>query len=311
MTLTKYISNLVPSVPFHRLARRSLPSTLKGWAFPASLLPVLLTVACFGVFCVWTIVISFTPSRLMPAYRFAGLEQYARLFETSRWWTAIENLGIYGLSLLAGCLVAGFLLAVLIDRGTRLSPFYRTIFLLPLSISFVVTGIVWQWLLNPALGIQSAVRALGWASFTFDWLVRSDRAIYTLAIAGVWQQAGMCMVLFLAALHGIDPDIWRAASLDGIPRWRTYASVIAPMLRPAFFTATVLLCATAAKSYDIVVTLTGGGPGFSSDLPAHFIIELMNRQELGMAAAGACMLLLTIAAAAAPYVYFEMKRRST
>ncbi|PTL84292.1 sugar ABC transporter permease [Vitiosangium sp. GDMCC 1.1324] len=269
----------------------------------------IITFLCFYVFVGWTVVISMTRSRLLPIYDFVGFDQYRRLFANDRWWTAMENLAIHGTLFILGCTVVGYALAILLDRGTRAESFFRTVFMLPLSMSFIVTGAIWQWLLNPTLGIQDAVRDLGWTEFVFNWLVRPDRAIYTLAVAGVWQQVGLCMALFLAGLRGIDPNIWKATRIDGIPTWRVYTHIITQMLRPVFFTVFVLLSSLVLKSFDLVVALTGGGPGFSSDLPARFVVDhILNRQELGLGAAGAFMMLCTIAAVVAPYFYLELRK---
>jgi glucose/mannose transport system permease protein len=270
-----------------------------------------ITFVCFFLFIAWTFLISLTPSRLLPTYDFAGWDQYRRLFANAHWWTAMGNLAIYAACVMFGCISLGYVLAVLIDRGVRWERLHRAVFMLPLSVSFVVTGLIWQWLLNPGLGIQQAVRDIGWASFVFDWLVRSDRAIYTIAIASIWQHAGICMALFLAGLRGLDPNVWKSTKVDGIPIWRVYAHVITPMLRPAFYTAAVLLFCTSLKAFDVVVTLTGGGPGFSSDLPGRFVVELIRRQELGMGAAGACVLLGTAVAAIGPYLYVESRRKKS
>ncbi len=274
------------------------------------LLPTVgIALVCYCVLVVWTVTISFTNSHLLPTYQFIGWHQYVRLFASARWWIATENLAIYGACLICGSTLFGYLLAILIDRGTRWVAVYRTILMLPLSVSYVASGVIWLWLLNPGLGIQHAVRDLGWQHFAFDWLVRSDRAIYTIAIVGIWQQSGLCMALFLAALRGIDPNIWKTSSLDGVPLWRMYLHVITPTLRSAFVTVAVLLFANAIKTYDLVVTLTGGGPGFSSDLPAYDVVELMNRHEIGMSAAGACLLLGTVAAIVGPFIYWELRRQ--
>jgi glucose/mannose transport system permease protein len=268
-----------------------------------------ITTVCFYVFIVWTFVISLTRSRLLPVYDIQGFVQYERLFATPRWWTAMANMAIHGTLFISGCVLLGYLLAILIDRGVRCEGIFRTIFMLPLSMSFIVTGIIWQWLLNPTFGIQAAVRGMGWTDFVFNWIVREDRAIYTVSIAGIWQQVGLCMALFLAGLRGIDPAIWRAARVDGIPTWRVYTDVITPALRPVFFTAIVLLAAMVLKAFDLVVALTGGGPGFASDLPARFVVDhILNRQELGLGAAGAFMMLCTVAAVVAPYLYYELKK---
>jgi glucose/mannose transport system permease protein len=289
-----------------RALRKPLPLQLSSLF---ALLPTAGIIAgVFFVFIGWTVVISFSASRLLPTYKFVGWAQYRRLLTNSRWWTCMENLGVYAVLLIGGCIGLGLLLAVLIDSAKK-EWLYRTLIMLPLSMSFVTTGLIWRWLLSPTIGIEHAVRDAGWTAFTFDWLVRSDRAIYTIALAGIWQQTGMCVSLFLAGLRGVDRRYWRVAQIDGIPVWRTYLHVILPQLRPAFFTAFILLFAVAAKSYDLVVTLTGGGPGFSSDLPAHFIVDQFARQELGMGAAGACILLLTVTATVGPYVYMEIRRQ--
>lgn len=276
-----------------------------------ALLPAgLITFVCFYLFIVWTFAISLTGSQLLPSWDFVGLMQYERLFASARWWTALGNMAIYGALFIVGCLSVGYLLAILIDRGVRAEGLYRTIFMLPLSMSFIVTGIIWQWMLNPGLGIQQAVRGFGFEEFAFNWLVRADRSIYAVALAGIWQQSGLCMALFLAGLRGVDPNIWKAAKVDGIPTWRVYASIVTPMLRPVFFTAAILLFSLVVKSFDLVVALTGGGPGFSSDLPARFVMEhILNRQELGLGAAGACMMLATIAAVVGPYLYAEIRQK--
>ena len=288
-----------------RAHRLSLNSCATLMLIPGACIALL----CFVVFTAWTALISLTDSRLLPNYQIAGWLQYRRLFASDHWWTATGNFVIYAACIVGGCILLGYALALLIDRGVRWGNVYRTIFLLPLSISFVVTGLIWRWLLEPGLGAQHALREAGWTSFTFDWLVRSDRAIYTIAMASIWQHVGIAMLVFLAALRGVDLNIWKIARVDGIPSWRMYVHVITPLLRPAFATAAMLLLCTAIKTFDVVVTLTSGGPGFSSDLPARFVVELMQRQELGMAAAGACLLLAAAAAAIGPYLYIEGRRR--
>lgn len=301
--------SLATAIPERRPRRRRLSG--KAVAQIALVPAMTITIVCFYAFVVWTFLISLTRSRLLPVYDIQGFFQYARLFATPRWWTAMSNMLIHGTLFISGCVLLGYLLAILIDRGVRAEGLFRTIFMLPLSMSFIVTGIIWQWLLNPTYGIQGTMRELGWTEFVFNWIVREDRAIYTISIAGIWQQVGLCMALFLAGLRGVDPTIWRAARVDGIPTWRVYTDIITPALRPVFFTAIVLLAALVLKAFDLVVALTGGGPGFSSDLPARFVVDhILNRQELGLGAAGAFMMLCTVAAVVAPYLYYEMKKPS-
>ncbi|MDP2699321.1 carbohydrate ABC transporter permease [Thalassospira sp.] len=299
--------------PAHLAARRQHPDRRwwrPDWTARVALIPALIiTIVCFYGFIVWTFIISLTRSRLLPVYNFTGFDQYARLFANERWWTSMQNLAIHGCLFIGGCVVIGYGLAILIDRGVRGEGLFRTMFMMPLSMSFIVTGVIWQWVMNPTLGLQEAVRDLGWVTFEFNWIVRQDRSIYTLAIAGIWQQVGLCMALFLAGLRNVDPNIWKASRVDGIPVWRVYLHIITPMMRTVFFTVFILMSAIVMKAFDLVVALTGGGPGFSSDLPARFVVDhILNRQELGMGAAGAFVLLCTVLAVISPYIYFELRK---
>ena len=149
---------------------------------------------------------------------------------------------------------------------------------------------------------------LGWTSFKFDWLVNSDMAIYTVVIAAVWQASGFVMAMFLAALRGVDQDIIRAAYMDGASLPRIYFGIIIPSIRPVFLSAIVVLAHLAVKSFDLVIALTGGGPGYSSDLPATFMYTMaFQRNQLGVGAASAMMMLATVMAIIVPYLYSELR----
>ena len=252
----------------------------------------------------WTVQLSLTNSRMLPSSEFAGLAQYQRLFGTARWSISIQNLLTFGLVYVLGTLVTGSLLAVAIDRRVRFESLWRTVLLYPYALSFIVTGLMWQWLMNPEIGIQATMRAAGLGWFTFDWTTRSDMAIYAVALAGIWQSAGLVMVLVLAGLRGIDADLWRATRIEGIPLWRTYASIVLPQLGPALATAFMLLTMGAVRTFDLVVALTNGGPGQSTEVPAKFIMDsLFARQDLGLATAGATVMLVTVMAVAVPILY--------
>lgn len=267
---------------------------------------LLAIVICFYATMAWTVYISFTRSRMLPNYQFVGLEQYARLFSTDRWNTALVNAFLFGGLMILGSLVIGVLLAVLLDRRVRCESAFRTIFLYPMSMSFIVTGLAWQWILTPGIGLQSFMRQLGWTSFQFDWLGNAQLAIYAVVCAAVWHQAGLIMVIMLAGLRNIDGEIWRAAKLDGIPVYRTYLSIVLPMLSPLLGVCIILLIEVVVKSYDLVVALTGGGPGFASDLPARFVIDsTFERGNLGLASAGAVVMLIAVAASLAPYIFLQ------
>jgi glucose/mannose transport system permease protein len=214
---------------------------------------------------------------------------------------SLENLVVFASLFILGCLAIGILLAILLDQRIRIEGALRTIYLYPMALSFIVTGTAWKWILNPGLGIERVAHDLGFESFTFDWLVNREMAIYTVVIAGVWQSSGYVMALFLAGLRSIDDEILKAAAVDGAGPWRTNGTIVLPMLRPVFLSAIIVLAHLAIKSFDLVVALTAGGPGIATDLPATFMYAYaFQRSELGLAAASAVMMLVTILAVVVP-----------
>ncbi|MDI6839038.1 MAG: sugar ABC transporter permease, partial [Rhizobiaceae bacterium] len=267
---------------------------------------ILVAVVIFLGGTIWTVVYSFTNSKLLPRLKFVGIEQYERLWVAPRWIVSIENLAIYGLFTLVFSLVIGFLLAALMDQKIRFENTFRTIFLYPFALSFIVTGLVWQWVLNPEFGIQSVVRSLGWTSFTFDPLYNSEIVIYGILIAGLWQGTGLVMCLLLAGLRGIDEDIWKAARVDGIPMWRTYLFIVIPMMRPVFITTLVIIASGIVRVYDLVVAQTSGGPGIASEVPAKYVYDYMfQAQNLGQGFAASTMMLITVSIIIIPWAYLE------
>ncbi|MEH6834977.1 MULTISPECIES: carbohydrate ABC transporter permease [Falsihalocynthiibacter] len=276
-------------------------------------LPMIATALVIFVGCtVWTVVHSFTKSKLLPKLDFVGLDQYDRLWSTNKWLISIENLAIFGFCSLVLSISIGFFLATLLDQKIRFENTIRTIILYPFALSFVVTGLAWQWILNPDFGIQNVVRSMGWESFNFDPLYNQDIVIYGILIAAMWQGTGLIMVLMLAGLRGIDQDIWKASRVDGIPRWKTYIFIVIPMMKPVFITALVLIASGIVKVYDLVVAQTNGGPGIASEVPAKYVIESMfKNQNLGQAFAASTMMLVTVLIILVPYAYLEFggKRR--
>src|SRR5882757_6036006 len=286
----------------HRLASR----LAVGMALsPAMLVVVVVYVGCTA----WTMWISLTASRMLPNSTFVGLRQYASLMGNERWQVSVMNLTVFGTLFLAASLALGFLLAVMIDQRVRAENLLRSIFLYPFSMSFIVTGLVWQWLLNPSLGIEKMGRDLGLDWFRFDWIVRQDMVIYTLVFAAVWHAAGLVMAIMLAGLRGVDPEIWKAARIDGLPPWRVYLAIVIPMLGPSFATASVLLATSVVRLYDLSVAMTNGGPGLASEVPAKFVMDhLFERGNLGLATAAATSMLITVAAVVVPFLYWQSRR---
>jgi glucose/mannose transport system permease protein len=290
--------------------RRSMLDAIQA-ALPKIVLgPTLLCSLIFVYgFIVWTGILSFTKSRMLPNYEFVGFAQYVALFENERWWVALRNLCIFGGLFIFFCLAIGLLLAILLDQKIRVEGVLRSIYLYPMALSFIVTGTAWKWILNPGLGVERLVQQMGFPGFTFDWLVNPQMSIYTVVIAGAWQSSGFVMALFLAGLRGIDDSIIKAAQVDGASMPRIYWSIIIPSLRPVFFSAVMILAHIAIKSFDLVMALTGGGPGFSSDLPATFMYAFgFTRNQIGLGSASAMMMLATVVAVIVPMMYSEVSR---
>ena len=258
----------------------------------------------------WNGYLSLSASRLLPNYEFAGVQQYVNLFESERFHVALSNMAIFGTLFVGGAMAIGLLLAVLLDQKIRAEGVLRTIYLYPMALSFIVTGTAWKWILNPGLGIEHLMRQWGFESFSFDWLVDPDKAIYCIAIAGVWQSAGFVMALFLAGLRGIDDSIVKAAQVDGASLPRIYWRILIPSLRPVFFSTLMVVSHLAIKSFDLVMALTAGGPGFATDLPATFMYAMaFSRGQIGLGAAAATVMLALVAAIVVPYLYSELRVR--
>ncbi|HIC08193.1 MAG TPA: sugar ABC transporter permease [Candidatus Lambdaproteobacteria bacterium] len=261
-------------------------------------------------FVLWTFYISLTKSKMLPRYEFWGIDQYFRLWSNPRWFIAVENLLIFTVLFVGICILIGILLSILLDQKIRAEGFLRTVYLYPMALSFIVTGTAWKWMLNPTMGIEKLFTDWGFTDFTFDWLVNRDMSIYTIVIAAVWQSSGFVMALFLAGLRSIDDEIVKAAKIDGASLYSIYITIILPMMRPVFMSSIVILLHISIKSYDLVIALTAGGPGISSDMPAVFMTQMaFHRSEIGLASASAVMMFLTVLAVVVPYLYSELRRQ--
>jgi glucose/mannose transport system permease protein len=268
-------------------------------------LPLLISVGHVVGFTAWTTWLSFTTSDLLPEYDWAGLRSYYGVLRSENTAIAYINLLLYGVGFVGLTTFAGFVLAVLIDQRIRAENVLRTIYLYPLAVSFVVTGTAWSWLFNPAQGIQKFVRSLGWADFRFDWIIDRDLAIWTIVIAAVWHGTGFAMALFLAGLRSIDPDLHKAAQIDGAGPARYYLRIAAPTIAPVAISVLVILLQYAIKTFDLVRAMTGGGPGIATTLPAVVVYDFMfQRGQLGRGSAAAVLLLLSLVVVLLPYYLY-------
>ena len=261
-------------------------------------------------FILFTLYLSFTDSKILPSFGWVGLANYEKLFGLRAWGIAVNNLLIFGSLYIVISCVIGLLLAIFLDQKIRAEGFIRTIYLYPMALSFIVTGTAWKWFLDPGIGLQAVVRSWGWESFTFEWIKDSDMAIYTIVIAAVWQTSGFVMAMFLAGLRGIDNEVMKAAQIDGASTFALYRRIVIPQLRPAFMSAFVVLAHMAIKSYDLVIALTGGGPGTATELPATFMYSYtFTRNQMGIGAASAVIMLMSIAAIMVPFIWSELREK--
>ena len=259
-------------------------------------------------FILFTGALSFTGSKLLPDLTtWVGLNNYVRLFNHPNWWTALVNLGLFGSLYIVVSSLLGLGLAILLDQKIRGEGFLRPIYLYPMALSFIVTGVAWKWFLDPGIGLEHVVKSWGWESFSFRWIKDGRFAIYTVVIAAIWQSSGFVMAMFLAGLRGVDNEVIKAAQIDGASNWTLYRRIIIPLMRPVFLSAFVVLAHLAIKSYDLVVAMTDGGPGTATWTPALFMQKFtFGRNEMGMGAASAMIMLMMIAAIIVPYLYSEL-----
>jgi glucose/mannose transport system permease protein len=207
-------------------------------------------------------------------------------------------------------MAVGLMLAICIDQRVRGESGWRTIFLYPLAVSFIVTGATWSWLYHPNVGIEFFVRSLGWTDFTFRLTTDRNHAIYAIIATGIWHSSGFAMALLLAGLRSVDPDLIKAAQIDGAGSFRIYRKVILPTIAPIFVAVTVVLLQFAIKTFDLVVALTNGGPGISTTFPAIYVYELMfQRGQIAEGAAAAIMILLALSVVLVPYSLWAVWRR--
>ncbi|MEL4375422.1 sugar ABC transporter permease [Brucella cytisi] len=274
-------------------------------------LPMIATVLVVFIGCtLWTVVYSFTSSKSLPMLNFVGFDQYTRLFSATRWHVSVRNLAIYGVLCMGFSLVAGFVLAALMDQKIRFENTFRTIFLYPYALSFIVTGLVWQWIFNPKLGLEKVIRDIGFDNFQMAILSSRTYVIYAIVIAGLWQMTGLVMVLMLAGLRNVDDEIWKAARVDGIPKWKAYLFIILPMMRPVLVTTVVLIATGIVKLYDLVVAMTNGGPGIASEVPAKYVYDFMfGWANLGQGLAASTVMLTTVLIILVPWTMLEYSRR--
>jgi glucose/mannose transport system permease protein len=281
-----------------------------GWLPKLLITPsAFLVLVCVYGYIMFTVYLSFTASTILPNMEWNGTAAYTRLFALENWSVALGNLWVFASLYILIAMGMGLTLAILIDQKVRAESALRSVFLYPMALSFIVTGTAWKWLLDPGVGVEHSLKAMGIDNIPFDWIKSSEMAIYCVVIAAVWQTAGFVMAMFLAGLRGVDSEQINAARLDGAKTWQIYHRIIIPQLGPVFISAFVILAHMAIKSYDLVIALTNGGPGRSTWLPSVFMYQYtFTRNEMAVGAASSVLMLLGIAVVVLPYLYTELRK---
>jgi len=249
-----------------------------------------------------------------PDSPFIGLRNYERLFDTERFQIDMRNTAVFTLAFLAACLIIGFLLAVLLDQHIRGENLFRSIFLFPMAISFVVTGVVWRWLLNPgtaatgSVGVNLLFDKIGLGFLKTGWYTDPKIGILAVAIAATWQMSGYVMAMYLAGLRGIPEELREAARVDGASELEIYRHIIVPLLQPITLSAIIILGHISLKIFDLVTAMTGPGPAFSTDVPALFMFNTtFQGNHFAQGASIALILLVMVAVLVVPYLVYSAR----
>jgi glucose/mannose transport system permease protein len=290
-----------------------------------------------------------------PNYTFSGFDTYARLFgvgeryaagiDAKRFSASMRNVIGFTIFFIASCILIGFTLAAVLDRHVVGENFFRSLFLFPMAISFIVTGLAWRWLFTPGdpnvgtTGINRIFENIGlgfirpnWASdvvyhipadsgvgqfltnIGLSWLaspsVGLSLGVVTLIIAAMWQLSGYTMALYLAGLRGIPDDLREAARVDGAGEWQIYRHIIIPLLRPVTLSVVIVLAHISLKIYDLVVAMGGVGQGFIKDVPAYNMWETtFDQARFAAGAAIAVVLLILISILIIPYLTISLRQQ--
>jgi len=279
------------------------------------ILPSIILIAIFVYFFIfWTGFISLTDwNDIFPSFNIVGLRNYLELFQNFRFQISMKNTLVFTALFLVSSLILGFLLAIFLDQKIRGENIFRNIYLFPMAISFVVTGVVWRWILNPGtinnpVGLNQILDKIGLSFLKSGWYTDPKIGIKAVVIAAVWQMSGYVMAMYLAGIRGIPSELFEAAQVDGANMWQVYRYIVLPLLRPITLGAVIILGHISLKIFDLVVAMTGSGAGFSCDVPALFMYDTTFRgNHFAQGASIAIILLLMVGVLIIPYLRYSLK----
>ena len=281
----------------------------------ALLFPSIVAVAIFVYgFIAWSVRVSLSKWKgLNPDYTFVGLQQYTELiFNDQRFLIDIRNTAVFTVGFILGCLLLGLGLAILLDQKLKGESLFRSIFLFPMSISFIASGVVWAWLMNPATGSRTTGLNLLFQNLGLDFLISTWHATpppwgmaYTV-IPAVWQLSGFAMALYLGGIRSVSEDIREAARVDGASEFEVYRYVILPMLRPVTLSAVIILGHMSLKIFDLIVAL--GRKDQRLDVPGIYMwTTTFDGTNYAQGAAIGILMLISVAILVVPYLITSMR----
>ncbi len=260
----------------------------------------------------WNIRVSFTSWRgLAPKYDNVGFDNYAALARDERFSLDVEHVLVFTSVFVIGSLVLGFLMAMLLERGIKAESVFRTVFLLPMAISFIATAIIWRWLLDNGGGRTAGLNKLfadvGLGFLRSDWhKTDSSFAIAAIALPAGWALSGYVMALFLAGLRGVPDELREAARVDGATEPRVFWHVVRPMLLPVVMSAVVILAHISLKTFDLLYAIDG--KNLNIDVPALYMwFTTFDGGFYARGATIATLLLLGVAVVIVPYIWYSVR----
>lgn len=274
-----------------------------------SILAVLIFV--YG-FIAWSVRVSLSKWKgLNPDYTWNGLKNYIDLFSDPRFAVDIRNTLLFTGVFVAGSLILGFFLAVMLDQGLRGEGFFRSLFLFPMAISYIVTGVVWRWLMNPAMGSRMSglnllFTKIGLESWVNAWYTTPKWGMAAIALAAIWQMSGYTMALYLAGLRAIPQELKEAARIDGASEFQIYRRIMIPLLAPVTLSALIILGHMSLKVFDLIVAMAG--KQLALDVPAIYMWQAtFDGLFYARGAAIGILLLISVAVLIIPYIRYTLK----
>jgi glucose/mannose transport system permease protein len=263
-------------------------------------------------FIAWSVRVSLSKWKgLNPDYTWNGLKNYIDLFGDPRFAVDVRNTLLFTGVFVAGSLILGFLLAVMLDQGLRGEGFFRSLFLFPMAISYIVTGVVWRWLMNPAMGSRMSgfnllFTNLGLDSLVNAWHTTPKWGMAAIALAAIWQMSGYTMALYLAGLRAIPQELKEAARIDGASEFQIYRRIMLPLLAPVTLSALIILGHMSLKVFDLIIAIAG--KQLALDVPAIYMWQAtFDGLFYARGAAIGILLLISVAVLIIPYIRYTLK----